>query len=281
MKTYKTGAFKSPFDLRTFGYVPTKARYVHSAGLQYPEKYIKNQFSVGTCTATSATQHAGKALDKKWSDDFQYLCQKKFIDGNWLEGSSAFSACKVMHQIGLLPEEEWTHTTQEDKKLPYQQYIAKLNSISEAELQRLILIANKYKIKGYSKLPDVKRDTIANAIADNPNVGIITRYVIGSEWYQEPIEPLRAPKNPISGHLVNDTKVVGMSFRIANVWGKIWGDKGTAYYNYNDIRPTEAWVVYYNELPKEIQVQVESREQVIGKILAYIQQIIALLVKLK
>jgi len=279
MKRYVGGALPSPYDIRTFG-LPTKAREVHTAGIKYPPKYILNQHNVGTCTSTSSVQHAGKALDKQWSDDFQYLCQKKFYDNNWSEGSSAFHALKVMHQIGLLPKEEWTWTTEADKKLPYSQYIQKLQSIPEAELNRLILIANKYKIKGYARLKDTTRDTIAEAISDNLNTGVIARFEIGSEWWTNPIEPLRKTAKVISGHLCLISRVVGDSFRIANTWGTAWADKGTAYYLRTDIQPTEAWVVYYNELPPEIQVQKDSRETIKGQILDLLQQIISLIAKL-
>jgi len=95
------------------------------------------------------------------------------------------------------------------------------------------------------------------------------------------IEPLRSPKIAISGHAINETKYDGGSFRIANSWGKEWADNGTAYHNLSDYRPTEAWAVWFNTVPPVIVEQIESRASIIGKILDLLQQIIALVVKLK
>lgn len=102
------------------------------------------------------------------------------------------------------------------------------------------------------------------------------------------VQPLRPPKNPISGHAVNLTNYDGDSFRISNSWGTDWADKGSAYFLFSQYRPTEAWSVWFTDVPKEIEVQIESRASIIGKIMDLLQQaiyslqqIILLLPKLK
>lgn len=275
-----TGARESPYDVRTFSYKPSKAEYIHSGGKRYEPKDIENQRRVGICTGISATQNATKAQEKKWSAEFQYYCQKRFYDLEWEEGSSGFSAVRVMKNIGLLPAEEWTYTTEADRDLPYADYMRKIRAIPETEIQRCMAIAAKYKIKAYAQLPNLDRNTLANAINES-KAGILVRFVIGAEWWTDPIEPLRPPVKPLSGHLVGVSNFVGQSFRTPNTWGELWADGGTAYWNINDYQPTEAWAVFYDALPIEIEKQLESRESIIGQIMDLIQKIIVLIGKLK
>jgi hypothetical protein len=72
---YATGAKPSPYDIRTFAYVPSGIPV--SGGTRYTPKDIEHQHKVGICTAISTTQNARKALGKKFSSEFQYLMQKK------------------------------------------------------------------------------------------------------------------------------------------------------------------------------------------------------------
>lgn len=287
---YPTGAYESLYDIRTLSYKPTRANV--KGGTRYDSKDIEDQHKVGICTSISLTQMARKALGTKFSADFQYYLQKRFYDNvvfpqwAWGEGSSPLHALKAAHNFGLLPEKDFKdlngkpYVTEEDRKLPYHKYIDKLKAIPEDEIQRLIKLAGKHKeIKAYVSVP-VTRDTLATAI-DESQAGLIVRYDLGSEWWTVPIEPLRPPKQFISGHQVIETNYNGDSFRIANTWGKDWADKGTAYRIQSQYRPTEAWLVYFNELPKHVEEQLESRDSIIGKILDYLQEIIKLVYKLK
>lgn len=267
------GAKKSAYDVRTFSYRPDKANF--KGGKKYEPEDIEDQFRVGICTAISMTQNARKATGKKYSADFQYLLQKKFIDGNWDEGSSIFSALKVTKNFGMLPEEEWTHTTEKDRKLSYIKYIKKLQNISEEEIGRLLKIASKNKIIAYSAVP-INRDTLASAI-DESESGLLARFVIGKEWWTKPIEPLRSPKEIISGHAITISNYAGNSFRIANSWGVDWADKGTAYYLHDIFRPTEAWMVYYKNASEDIKEELEKRKFTRGQILDVIQKLLQLL----
>lgn len=273
IKKYATGAEKSPYDIRTFSYKPDKANI--KGGTRYNPEDIEDQSKVGICTSISLTQQARKATGIKYSADFQYLLQKKYNDGNWEEGSSISSALKIASKYGLLPEDKWTFTTQRDRDLGYTKYIAKLKKITDKQIEELLDIAKDYKIAGYASVP-VNRDMLANAI-DESEAGLLIRFVIGSEWWTAPIEPLRFPKAPISGHAITETNYDGNSFRIANSWGSDWADKGTAYHILQDYAPTEAWIVHYKETPPYIDDQKARRAGIIGKIMDLLQQIIKLL----
>lgn len=285
---FVAGCIPSPYDIRTFDFLGIdKVTANIKGGERYNPEDIVHQHKVGVCTSASLIQKAQKHFGIKFSMDFQYLMQKIEVDNpgypnwQWGEGSSAYAACVVGNKIGFLPEEEFTKWVKEsDRKKTYAEYIKKLQAVPGKEIEKLKKIAAKYKIKAYARTL-LDRDSLANAI-DESKTGLITRYEIGEEWWTQPIEPLRPPKNFISGHLVVETNYNGDSFRIANPWGKDWADKGTAYRLHGQYRPTEAWLIYFEEedIPSEIQIQIESRDTIKGKILDLIQQIIELIKKL-
>jgi hypothetical protein len=274
MPNYATGANVSPYDIRTFQWKPATVNI--RGGKRYEAKDIGNQHRVGICTAISLTENARKATGIAYSADFQYLLQKKFVDKDWDEGSSLFSALKVAQSIGLLPVDKFSWVTEKDRELPYHQYIEKLKLVPDSEIERLKHYATP--ISAYASIP-TDRDSLARAI-DESSAGVLCRYALGSEWWTSPIEPLRPPRQFISGHAVTDSNYDGNSFRIANSWGREWADNGTAYRLHKTYTPTEAWMVYYNSPPKVIVKQQESREALKGKILDLLQMIITLIQKL-
>jgi len=269
---YSTGANRSLYDIRTFSYIPTKANI--KGGLRYEPEDIEHQHSVGICTAIHLTQNARKALGLKFSAEFQYLLQKKYLDKNWDEGSSIFNALKVGTTYGFLPADKWTVTTEQDRLLPYNKYIKKLQAVSDKDIEKLLEISKNYKLTGYAKVP-TSRDDMANAI-DEAVAGILVRFEVDSKWWTAPIEPLRPPLQAISGHAIIESNYNGNSFRVANTWGKDWADKGTAYHTTNYL-PTEAWIPYYDPLPDPIEKQKQNRATIIGQIMDLLQKIIALL----
>ena len=268
------GAKASPYDIRTFTWIPDKANI--KGGERWAEVDIEDQKRVGICTGISVSMRARKYFGVDFSDDFQYLMQKR-SENNWDEGSSISSALNIGKNVGFLPQSEWTHTSIEDRKLNYSEYIKKLQAVPEEEITRLMGIASKYKIKAYASIP-LTRDNLATAIDEQGALPV--RFLVGEEWWTAPIEPLRPPKNPITGHAVNLTNYDGESFRIGNSWGTDWADKGTAYFLFSQNKPTEAWGVWFTDVPKEIIIQVESRATIIGRIMDLLQQVIALLAKL-
>lgn len=274
---YQTGANESEYDIRTFVYDYAGDEVPNSAGESWANtEFIEDQHRVGICTAISMAMRARKHFNMDFSDDFQYLLQKKFIDGNWNEGSSGLSACKVGQKYGFLPASKWTFTTIDDRKLTYSKYIKKLQAVTDEQIQELLIEAAKYKVLAYAKIPNTV-ESLRKTIEDT---GAVTaRFVVGREWYTSPIEPLQNPLKPISGHLVNITKAVGDSYRIANSWGTDWADGGTAYGLFSVYKPTEMWQVWFTDIPKEIQVKLDGRTETIGKILNQIQLLINILKK--
>lgn len=276
-RIYSTGAEPSPLDIRDFKYIPDKAALTapQKGGERYAPEDIEDQHRVGICTAISLTMNARKALGLKFSADFQYLLQKKFYDKNWREGSSARSALTIAKNYGMLPEEHWSHTTEADRKLSYSRYIEKLKAIPDEEIDRLIKIANGFKLAGFAQVP-IDRDKLASAV-DESRAGLIVRFVVGREWYTAPIEPLRRAVTPISGHLITYCNYDGMSYRVANSWGDDWADKGTAYSLLTTYQPTEAWIPYYNDLPDPIQKQKDELNTLLGQLLTLVQKMVAIL----
>lgn len=275
------GAQDSPRDIRTFSY-PTKAYPNIKGGKRYDPADIEDQDKVGICTAISLTQNAKKALGRAFSADFQYLIQKKYYDGNWDEGSSIFSALKAAKGIGLLPAEMWTYTTQEDRKLPYDLYIAKLKAVPGNDLAELILKANHNRLKAYASVP-VNRDALARAI-DESKSGILVRFLVSNRWFtdaegnvtwdKDKLEPLTDGTPVLSGHAIIESNYNGGSFRVANTWSKDWCDGGTAYHILKNYRPTEAWIPYFNEVPTAIQAKLDARATTTGKIMDALHNIV-------
>jgi len=252
------GAFESPklkthikYDTLTMGGV-----FQTEGGQEYGAKDILNQDKEGTCTATSLIQNRQKANRKEYSDDFQYLLQKKYVDFNDIEGSSIWSALDIGKKIGFLPKELWTHTTPGDKKLPYAQYIAKLRAIPDEEVNRLIALCVD-KIAGYATVNN-DPDSIATAINES-EAGVLCRFDVDRNWWtnknglfswaEKSISPLRKPNKPISGHAIiksNYLFIYQNMFTMPNTWSALWCRNGSADVIWDDYKPTEVWTILRN-----------------------------------
>jgi len=269
-RKYGTGALESKKKATDFIYKPDKANW--KGGTRYNAKDIEDQSKVGICTAITVTQQARKARGIKYSADFQYLLQKKYVDKNWDEGSSTAHGPYVAYKYGLLPEKDWKWTKQADRKLPYSKYIKKLQAVPDKEIARLLKIAEKHKVIGYQRIVPLTRDTLANAI-DESEAGVVTRMECGATWWTNPIEPLRYPKPIFSGHALTASNYTGNSVRVANTWGDDWADKGTAYYMFKDNAPTEAYIVYYNEKTKLLEKQIKAKDGIWFKVKKFISKL--------
>ncbi len=257
-----TGARSSNYDVRTVKHDLAVPVPFISGGYIYNENDIDNQHKVGICTSISLTQNAGKYFGKKFSPDFQYLLQKKFIDGAWYEGSSIFSALKVGKTYGFLPIDEFTYVTEADRDLTYPQYIAKLQAIPDSEIQRLIKLCTN-KLTGYASVDVSSAQSIAKAIIDS-KTGILCRYTAGESWYtakdgriswaSSDIDPLRQPTKDFSGHAIGAISFdysINLTQTLANTWGTAWNDlnKGQAHVDWHNYQMTEAWIPYYDYTP--------------------------------
>lgn len=247
------GAFDSKQDPRTISYEPTLAALFTSGGIEYHPEDIENQHLVGICTSASLVQERQKANNKKYSIEFQYLLQKKFYDSKewigWSEGSSILNALKVGKKFGFLPRELWTWTTEADRNLPYSQYLAKLQSVPDAEIERLIGLCVD-KIPGYVQVNVNDSVAVARAINESKS-GIICRFSVGKEWWTpswdpKDINPLRAPAQVISGHAIVMSQfdyTEKTDQVLSNTWGSLWCKKGNADVIWETYRPTEAWLI--------------------------------------
>lgn len=251
MTQYGFGAERSKRDYRTITH-ETLAFPLYAGGVDYLPADIENQRKEGICTAASMVMNAQKATGKKYSIDFQYLLQKKFIDQNWIEGSSIFTAMKVGYKYGFLPADKFSYVTEADRDLPYAAYIAKLVAIPDTEISRLLALCES-KLAGYAQVDVSSAQSVQKAILDS-KAGVIARFEVGKEWFtpswdSKDIDPLQPPAVVISGHAINEAKFANTVFSLANSWSPAWNKNGIGTALWEKYRPTEAWIPYYEQAP--------------------------------
>lgn len=277
MNDFKLVTIESPYDSRTIIHDLASPIVYTKGGYSYLPEDILNQHKVGICTCISLIQNVKKATGKSYSPDFQYLLLKKFTDGNWIEGSCIFNSLKTGKKYGFLPVELFTYITEDDRLLPYEQYIEKLQAIPDTEITRLLALCEKV-LTGYAQVDVSSKENIAHAV-DSSKSGILCRYAVGSEWWTSPsgqvswnpadIDPLRPPVNVVSGHAINLSSYDYTSSTgqiLANSWGTGWCKQGNADIDYSKYTPTEAWVPYYDintaiiSFTKNLQIGSQGNE---------------------
>jgi peptidoglycan hydrolase-like protein with peptidoglycan-binding domain len=259
MKQFSFGAKKSKKDKRTIKHkhISQEGVPLLTGGIVYNPQDIENQANVGICTAISFVQNREKANNKKYSAEFQYLLQKKYFDLNWEEGSSILNALKVGMKYGLLPANLWTFTTLSDRDLPYSSYIAKLQAITDTQIQSLLTQCVD-KIPGYASVNVSDPQAIARAINES-QAGILCMYEVGQEWYTSvsgvtswapfDIDPLRPPKTIEDGHAINMSQfnyTTANNQILANTWSPNWDKQGCADICWDNYKPIEAWIITKN-----------------------------------
>jgi hypothetical protein len=259
------GAESSAQDYRTIKHLDMGGVVTATGGTHYDTtKDLFNQRRVGICTAISLVQNVHKATGKRYSEDFQYLLQKKFLDGNWDEGSSIFNALKTGVKYGFLPIEDWVYTGELDHDLPYADFIAKLQVIPDTEITRLLMLCEK-PLRGYTQVDVSNTQSIAQAIVDS-QAGILCRYNTGDTWFRpswlpKDIDPIKAPSPITGGHAINasyyDMTGANMICEYPNTWGGVatstwlnpWDMDGICHIIYEQYPMTEAWVPVYSPIP--------------------------------
>lgn len=246
-----TGAEISAEDIRTIKHedLAFAGEPLIKGGVNYVPDDIEHQHRVGICTAISFIQNREKANGKKYSADFQYLLQKKYFDKAWYEGSSIFHALKVGYNFGLLPLQYWFFTTEQDRYLPYEEYSAKLEAITDEEIKKLLALCED-KIAGYASVNVSDPQAIAKAINES-EAGILCRYDCGSTWWTpswlaSDINPLRKPIPATSGHAIIMSSfdyTLSIMQNLANTWGSTWCKQGNADINWENYKMTEAWSI--------------------------------------
>ena len=250
MNPFGTGALESQSDPRTVKHedVTATGDFLVKGGQVYSPEDIEHQHKVGICTAICLTQNRAKVNGKKYSADFQYLLQKKYYDQNWYEGSSIFNALRVGKNIGFLPVELFP-IGETDRFSSYQEYIAKLQAIPDAEVERLKTLCVD-KIQGYASVDVSDSQSIARAINESEG-GILCRYGCGDTWWlpswlPKDINPLRKPIRDTSGHAILMTAfeyTYNFMQKLANTWGKDWNLQGNADIDYSNYPMYEAWTI--------------------------------------
>lgn len=265
-----TGGIKSKYDSRTITHGAMAGTPLIQGGIDYAPEDILHQHKIGKCTAISLIQNAEKALGKKFSDDFQFLLQKKFYDKDWYEGSSVFNALKVGKTYGFLPAELWTHTNVLETTT-WSEYVAQLQAIPDAEIQRLVGLCTD-KLTGYAQVANDPQ-AIAQAISDS-KTGVLCLLTSGSTWWTaldghsswttadlEATGSMRVPTQSLSGHAIIASK---FDYRYTNLlscpntWGTIWDDAnhGVCHLDLNKYKLFEIWIPYYAPLTVDIQKKI-------------------------
>jgi len=256
MEQVSTGAnesFKDPRTVQHDTLIAMSAPLV-KGGIPYAPDDHDHQHKVGICTSISLTQNREKANGRKYSPEFQYLLQKKLFDSGWWEGSSVLHALKVGKSIGFLPAELWTHTTEDDRYLPYSEYAKKLQAVPANEVSRLMALCVD-KLPGYAAVNTYDPQAIAKAIHES-EAGLICMYGCGdtwwtsvagvSSWKPKDINPLRKPKTYTSGHALIMSEFDYTSDKmqkLSNTWGKKWNLQGSADINWSTYQMIEAWAI--------------------------------------
>jgi len=251
------GANISPKDKRNIQFSDltfTGGELYIKGGKEYLASDIEHQHKVGICTAIHLIQNRQKANNKKYSADFQYLLQKKYLDNNWYEGSSIYSSLKVGYNYGFLELKHWTYTTEADRFLSYDEYIAKLQSIPEKEIKRLIKLCID-KIGGYAWVDISDEQQIAKAIT-NSKAGILCRFAVDKNWWtsvsgvtswaEKDLSPLRPPVIATSGHAIigsNFDFSIQEKLTLANTWGSTYCRNGSIDTILSKYKPTEVWSI--------------------------------------
>lgn len=250
---FKATARESEHDPRTYVHDMASPAAYTTGGQTFTTH--ENQHKVGICTAISLVQNAETALGKKYSPDFQYLLQKKYFDMDWDEGSSIFNALKVAKKYGFLPIEDFPYITEADRILSYEDYIKKLQTIPDAEIQRLIALCEQ-KLTGYAMVDVSTKESIAHAV-DSSKSGILCRYTVTDRWWTpswnpKDIDPLKGDGNVVGGHAINLTAydyTHGQIQLLSNTWGDAWDIHGNAHVDYSKYKMTEAFIPYYDTTP--------------------------------
>ena len=148
-----------------------------------------------------------------------------------------------------------TKTLPNDTDLPLSQYRDK-NKITQAAYAEAL----KYRIPGYISVP---LDKYSFRTAIQLYGAISTLFAIGNEfwtpsWQPKDINPLRIPKEIISGHQIVVKGWKDLYNRLRNSWGKEWNQNGEGDYGPNAWRPYifEGWVPA--EIPKDVALFLKT-----------------------
>lgn len=271
------GAIESPKDSRTIKEPKVSLlayfTFPKDGGREIKPECILDQNRVGICTSISLVELIFDRTSKRFSEDFQYLIQKKYYDKGWFEGSSVFNAIKAGYDVGFLPKEIFDQYFQRDPNENYDSYSSRLKQIADNETLMKELLAKCEKvIQGYTNI-GTSLVALAKAIDDTEN-GVLARYTCGWSWFYkyvngilhncwngesiEPItEPVATPTFPITGHAVPMPVYKMAALYVGNTWSKLWCADGHSKIDY---LPTEAYKVYFKNFNDQWKLPIKKSE---------------------
>lgn len=270
------GAIESPKDSRTIkekSSILDFFTFPKDGGRAVKPECILDQNRVGICTAIANVEIVYDRTGKRYSEDFQYLLQKKYLDKAWYEGSSVFNSVKASLQYGYLPKEIFDNYFVRNPNEDYATYSTRLKLIADNENMMADLLKRCEKVLlGYTLL-DNNLPAIAKAIDDTDN-GVLVRYTCGWSWFYklvngvtnncwngeiiEPItEPVATPTFPITGHAVSLPFYKTGGLYLANSWSKLWCADGHARIDY---MPTEAYKMYFKNFDDQWKLPIKKSE---------------------
>jgi hypothetical protein len=271
----------SPKDARNYVHIGDLAGALPET-FDIPYTDIFHQRKIGVCTAASIIQQANRHFNTKFSVDFQYYMQKLMFDGNWNEGSSLLAELTIVNNYGLLALKHFPSIIDEFPNITYDEYISVLKERIEPQIDILKAFAAQNKIKGYASVK-IDDDSIMQGIYTSSE-GILVRLEVTkaywtalnglSSWKYEDISPIQYYPPVISGHAASFTGYDFISKKLAticNTWSTSWGKNGTAQIDLSisQTRPTEAWVVYWNEIPPTVIIPTKKFTYVFTKNLKF------------
>lgn len=242
MKTYATGALRSPPDPRDF-------RLASAAPAALPEKFMQDmppvidQGGVGNCVA-QACCYATRAVNGI------------AFDPNWLYGRRGETdyqgygwyvrlALKTLLKEGNIPA-----TGQAALEVREVQGYIKKN------LLKLLPAAKKYKIEAYAQLGSANE--IKTALVNGMRVVFCTQI---ASFDVDPDGLFRCPTNRYGGHAMSVWGYDGDRFRVQNSWGASWGDGGRCWMLAEDVlRWNDCWAITDEPSEKIIKPKTEDKE---------------------
>lgn len=242
-------------------------------GKKIKPECILDQNRVGICTAISNVQAVFDRTGARYSEDFQYLIQKKYFDGAWYEGSSVLNSLKASLKYGYLPKAIFDGYFARNENEDYATYSARLKTIADNEtLMQLLLSKCEFPLKGFTQLQN-NLPAIAEAIFDQDNI-VLVRYTCGSSWFYkiinairyscwegENIEPITDPIGtatfPLTGHAVSLPYINNGIIETGNTWSKNWCLDGHAKLDY---MPTEAYKMYFKNFDDSLPLPIKKAD---------------------